>query len=84
MKLGRIIEAVPKTEVMKPLHGFSVTGFGRRTRSLGRGGRRGGLRRLVVLDRVVEDRDAIVFAACGVSLKGAMWSRIWGVTAKGT
>ena len=33
---------IPKTEVMIPTQGFSPGLFGRRTRSLGRGGRRGG------------------------------------------
>lgn len=33
---------VPSTEVMIPTQGFSPGRFGRRTRSLGRGGRRGG------------------------------------------
>lgn len=32
----------PSTEVMMPTQGFSPGRFGRRTRSLGRGGRRGG------------------------------------------
>ena len=34
---------VPSTEVMIPTHGFSPGLLGRRTRSLGRGGRRGGV-----------------------------------------
>lgn len=36
---GKII---PSTEVIKPTQGFSSGAFGRRTRSLGKGGRRGG------------------------------------------
>lgn len=35
---------IPSTEVMIPTQGLSPGLFGRRTRSLGRGGRRGGAR----------------------------------------